>query len=116
MIDVVMFRSGSYRLALEAREVGGSRRPDATSSASAHPAIESLFGLPELGPREQPMLITLKARACEYLADGPLELCSLADQAIHGTPRLLIGVCKLRGLRALAFDERGLLLIFSATG
>lgn len=114
MIDLVLFRSGHYRLAVEAREVGGSRRAGARSSAPTCPAIESLFGLPEPGMRAQPMILMLRAPGCEFLADGPLELCNLADQVIHPPPAILATTSQLRGLRALAFDDAGLVLIFSA--
>lgn len=116
MIDLVFFRSGPYRLAVEASEVGGSRRPDASASAPICPAIESLFGLPEPGMRAQPMILMLRTPDREFFADGPLELCNLADRAIHSLPAILTRTSQLRGLRALAFDGDGLVLVFSAAG
>lgn len=116
MLDMVLFRSGEHRLALMAHEVGGSRRPGASHAQACHPAIESLFDLPEPATRAQPMLITLKVGDRGFLADGPVELCRLADEAIHPLPPLLALCCRLRGLRALAFDCDGPVLIFSATG
>lgn len=116
MIDLVLFRSGYYRLAVEASEVVGSRRPDASASAPTCPAIESLFGLPEPSMRAQPMILMLRAPDRDFLADGPLELCNLAEHVIHSPPAILARTSQLRGLRALAFDDVGLVLIFSAAG
>lgn len=116
MIDLVLFRSGQYRLAVEASEVVGSRRPGANASAPTCPAIESLFGLPEPDTRTQPMILMLRAPDREFFVDGPLELCNLTEQCIHSPPAVLARTSQLRGLRALAFDDTGLVLVFSATG
>lgn len=114
MIDVVLFRSGDHRLALEADEVLGASGPAGGLPPSGYPAVESLFGLPEPERRARPLLITLTGPQRAFVVDGPLELRSLAPETIHCPPPILLRSSALRGLRALAFDEAGLVLVFGA--
>lgn len=98
-LEVVLFTVGGWNVAVEARQVRGSR-PAQASAISGE--IEALLGLPPV-PAQTKQSITLKQpqQDQEILVGGPVELISLPVATIHPLPPLLAARTSLHGLRAL---------------
>lgn len=119
-LEVVCFRSGGFRVAVPSHQVQrllgwGESRP-----APAVMPIEALLGLPAegaevitepgAGERSRRQLLIGTGEFCVEVT-GPAELGSIPGDDIFGLPALVAASCSLDGLKAIAIDAAGLILI-----
>lgn len=112
VLEVVSFVAGGYRVAVEAAQVHSQLPANhATGIASA----EQLLGLPEPESREHGSrrILLLKHPAGDFavMVSDPVELLGLAIDAIHPLPALIAARTTVAGLRGLAVDAEGVLLL-----
>ncbi|HZX31922.1 MAG TPA: hypothetical protein VFF03_11265 [Rhodocyclaceae bacterium] len=106
-LAMVLFSAGPWRIGIEARWVGGSRRAAADGPGEA---IESLLGLPAEGSRTGPcQTLSLKhPEGGRALRVGePVALAEIPISRLHRLPSLIAARIGLRGARALALADDG---------
>lgn len=110
-LDMVVFHAGTYRCAVEARQVRASR-PLAASGGV--PALESLLGLPEpADPPSARLMLLIRHPEGDFPLSvrAPVQMQAMAASAIHPLPPLLAARTRVRGLRALALEAEGMTLL-----
>ena len=119
-LEVVSFRCGGFRMAVETRQVHRLLGSQELLSAAALTPIEALLGLPAAGEGVPPegaagerSRCQLQIGASEFGVEvtGPAELASIPAASIFGLPALVTAGCSLEGLQAIALDEAGPILI-----
>lgn len=107
-LEVVTFRAGGQRCAVEARSVRASR----PLSADIPPPLAQRIGLQEEtdGPR-QLLLFKHPQGDIPCAVTPPVQLQAVPVEYIHPLPPLLAATTKISGLRALILDADGIILL-----
>ena len=119
-LEVVSFRSGDLRMAVQSCQVHRLLALRETRPLSDVVSIEALLGLPTAdektttengaGEASRRQLLIGTGDLCVEVT-GPAELDSIPAEEIFGLPTLVVAGCALRGLQAIALDDAGLILI-----
>lgn len=111
-LDVVTFIAGGYRVAVEAGQVR-SQLP--ANPAMAVASAEQLLGLPECEPPDDGscriLLMKHSTEDVAVMVSGPVELLRLDIEAVYPLPALMAARNTLAGLRGLAVDAQGVVLL-----
>lgn len=113
-LAVVTFTAGGYRFAVEAARVCMQLPAEQSDSVLA---VEQLLGLLSREDTQnratQRILLIMKHPAGDYAVavSKPVELLSIEINAIYPLPSLIVARCTLVGLRGLAIDPEGMLLL-----
>lgn len=103
-LAIVSFAAGAWRFAVEAQQIAalGHELPPTLV------AIESLLGLPidQTGPRR-----CLRVGEQRVGVSEPVDLRELPVDSVHPLPELVAQRIQIKGVRALAFDAHGALLL-----
>lgn len=103
-LDIVSFSAGGYRFATQAWQIAAMLHdvPEALVDA------EALLGLPRAHAEHRRCL-----RVGEYVVrvSEPLELSSLPVDRLYPLPQFVAQRIQIKGVRALAFDSRGAMLL-----
>ena len=108
-LDVVRFQAEGWDAAIQASQIQ-AMRPGSDMGAVA---IETLLGL-RASPRPRTrvlMIRTADGKPRAVKVSEPVQLLSLPATAIFPVPELVRHRCGLKGLKALAFTEFGMLLL-----
>lgn len=113
-LAVVSFMAGGYRFAVEAAQVRTQLpvgQGDALAPHVSPVPVEQLLGLAYVGSQNlaSRRILLMKHPAGDYAVtvSDPVELHSLAFQAIHPLPSLIAARSTLMGLRGLALGADG---------
>ena len=106
-VEIVCFPVDCVRCAIEATQVSGSHR---ASTGSPVPSVESCLGLTGVKIASARQILTLR-QGGELSVNSTVELRHLNPGDIHPLPPLLSARCAVRGLKALAIDAQGLILL-----
>jgi hypothetical protein len=116
-IDMVCFHAGPWRCAIEPHWIVSSHATHQNDNNNDNNNVEKIqeittwLGLPD-PPSGTRQILTLRQSNPQQLAvSPPVELRNFDYSAIHPLPPLLAARCNLRGIKALAMDEHGPILI-----
>lgn len=108
-LEVVIFRCGAQRCAVEARQVRASRPLPQDSTA---PCLAPRIGLPDEGGAARQLLVFKHPEAdIPYTVAPPVQLQAVPLEQIHPLPALLAATTRIHGLRALILDAEGIVLL-----
>lgn len=106
--EAVTFCAGPHRMAVEAAKV---RHLDAeTADDGREIRVETLLGLAPT-PAARLRRLRLWGAEREIVIAGGVEITRLGAHALYRLPKPLAVRARLRGLKALGFDERGMILV-----
>ena len=103
-LAIVSFAAGAHRFAVEARQVGALLEDAATATV----AIETLLGVPQVGAAHRR---GLRVGECRVAVGEPVELRALPIDRLHSLPELVAHRIGIAGVRALALEPSGALLL-----
>ena len=103
-LAIVSFAAGAYRFAVEAQQVGALLDDDTPALLT----IESLLGLPRVAADQRRCL---RIGECRLGVSEPVALRALAVDQFYPLPELVARRIQLKGVRALALEENGALLL-----
>lgn len=114
-LTLVTFRVADVRFAIEARCVAGSCAGGGGDTQGDALNARAWLNLQGGDDTARPAQLRLKPGwgGQTLIVDGPIELVELPARCIHPLPHAIAATTRLRGLRAIAFDAAGLLLILS---
>lgn len=108
-LEVVMFRCGVQRCAVEARLVRASRP---LPQDGTPPCLAPRLGLPAEGGAARQLLVFKHPEAdIPYTVTSPVQLRAVPLEHIHPLPALLAATTRIHGLRALILDAEGIVLL-----
>lgn len=112
-VDMVVFRAGGFRCAVEASQVRASRPLEGPPGSRAVPALAPLLGLPETPATGamQALAIRRPQGDAELSVDAPVQLQAIPAASLHRLPPLLAARTKIAGLRALVLDREGVAVV-----
>lgn len=107
-LPVVRFRAGGHEMAVEATAIAAMRLAPEPGAL----AVEDLLGLDraEAGPRRWLMVRSRDGERCVEVGE-PVRLDSLPAESIHPLPALAAARQSLRGVKAVALGQDGLVLV-----
>ena len=103
-LAIVSFSAGAYRFAVEARQIDALLEDDAPATM----AIETLLGLPLVDAATRRCLCVGE---CRVTVSEPVDLHALPIDQLHPLPELVARRIGIAGVRALAIDPDGALLL-----
>ncbi|MFN3077620.1 MAG: hypothetical protein ABT940_12200 [Alphaproteobacteria bacterium] len=111
-MDVVRFTAGGFRFAMEARWVRSMRRAD-PSDASGTVSVETLLGplSPDAATARRELTVDLGGRTISLSVGDPVTLDRIVPGQVFELPTLVAARTSLRGVRGLALDEQGVVLL-----
>lgn len=110
-LDVVMFRTGNQRCAVEARLVRASR-PLPQGAEPGVPSLAPRLGLEDEGGSARQLLLFKHPQAdIPYTVTPPVQLQAIPLEQIHPLPPLVSASTCIHGLRALILDAEGIVLL-----
>ncbi len=101
-LAIVSFAAGAHRFAAEACQI------DALVDEQAATTIEALLGVPQLGAAHRRCL---RLGAQRVAVGEPVELRALPTDQLHPLPELVARRIAIAGVRALALEADGALLL-----
>ena len=109
-LAIVSFAAGAHRFAAEARQIDAlvDVQVDAQVNDLAATTIEALLGVPQRGAAHRRCL---RLGAQRVAVGEPVELRALPADQLHPLPELVARRIGIAGVRALAFDADGALLL-----
>lgn len=103
-LEIVSFSAGAFRFAVDARQV--NRMLDVAPESAV--AIETLLGLPVVEAAHRRCLLV--GKHCVEVSD-PINLRLLSFERINPLPELVAARIQINGVRALALDVDGAMLL-----
>lgn len=112
-LEVVRFQAGGWDAAIAATAVAGMERKGAgeTSDGAEIEPVEALLGLPA-ATAPQTRTLMLRGDARRIRVGEPVQLSSLPVASIFPIPEFIRHRCGMTGLRAFAFVEERMVLLF----
>lgn len=110
-LDVVTFRVGTVRCAVEARRISASRPLSGTEQPAPTP-LAAILKLADCDPTaRQALHVKHPEGERPYAVTPPVQLEALPIESIHPLPPLLAARTTIPGLRALILDAQGITLL-----
>ncbi|MBS4099313.1 MAG: hypothetical protein KGZ83_21080 [Sulfuricella sp.] len=108
-LEVVAFRAGAWRCAVEARLVRASRPLPPDNNV---PELAERLGLAGAGTAARQLLLIKHPEADRpFAVTAPVQLQAIPVEHIHPLPPLLAATTAIPGLRALILDAEGIALL-----